>query len=173
MKTTSLFSVLAIVMILVAVGSFVDVRAFGPDKPVGLEPFADAVGPTANESVLPSQLENKTAQNSQDPDAIARRDFMRAKLMYTKNLFEGLTLTDFKLVDESVKEIKGITGGEQWVVIDSDEYRQLTAEFNRSVERLEKASRSRNVQATSLRFFQLSSNCIDCHEHLKKAKYEF
>lgn len=107
-----------------------------------------------------------------DPDAVARRDFMRTKLMYTQNIFEGLTIGDFKAVDTAIMEVQMITEGEQWVTIDNEVYQRLTEEFKVSTRRLKKAAESRNIEATALRFYEMSNRCIDCHQHIRVAKYE-
>ncbi len=108
-----------------------------------------------------------------DENAAARRDFMRTKLLYTQNVFAGLTLGDFDAVDAAVKEVQAITEGGRWVAIDDDYYRKLMEEFKTSTRRLAKASKTKNVDATALRFYEMSTRCIDCHEHIRHAKYEF
>lgn len=108
-----------------------------------------------------------------DEDTISRRDFMRTKLMFSQRLFEGLTTGDFDMIDRSVKEIQSITAASQWVAIDSDPYRKLTEEFNEATRRLAEAAKSRNIDATALRYYNLSTSCIDCHRHLRQASYEF
>ncbi len=105
-------------------------------------------------------------------NAVARRDFMRTKLMYTKNIFEGLTLGDFEAVEQGINEVKMITEGEQWIAIDNAEYRKLTAEFRTSADRLLRAAKTKNSDATALRFYEMSTRCIDCHKRLDHAKYQ-
>ena len=107
-----------------------------------------------------------------DSESVSRRDFMRTKLMYSKNVFEGLTTGDFQLIRAGVEEIKGITEATQWVAIDNEDYRRLTREFETTVKRLEAAAQSENLEATALRYYQMSTSCIDCHSHIRIAKYE-
>ena len=114
-----------------------------------------------------------TAPQEPDEDTISRRDFMRTKLMFSQRVFEGLTTGDFDMIDESVKEIQNITAASQWVAIDSDPYRKLTAEFEEATRRLAVAAKSRNLDSTALRYYNLSTSCIDCHVHLRQASYEF
>ncbi len=102
---------------------------------------------------------------------IERRDFMRTKLLYTQNIFEGLTLGDFGLIEHGINELQEILEAEQWVTIDNDEYRKLVDEFKVAAERLNDTAESKNVEATALRFYEMSTRCIDCHRHLKLAGY--
>ena len=119
------------------------------------------------------QEDDKIVVPADDENAIARKDFMRAKLMYSQNIFEGLTTGDFLLIQAGIKEVQGITEGEQWVAIDNDHYRKLTEDFKTSVKRLKKAAESRNLDAIALRYYNMSTSCIDCHDHLRHAEYSF
>jgi len=106
-----------------------------------------------------------------DPDS-ARRDFMRTKLMYSQNILEGLTTDDFKEIQAAVRELQRVTDGEQWLVVDAKEYRQHSDDFKKSLRRLQEAAATKNIDATALRFHELSLRCIDCHKHVRKADYE-
>ena len=108
-----------------------------------------------------------------DDNAIARRDFMRTKLLFTQNIFEGLTKGDFDLIKAGIKEVQGITEGEKWVAIDDDQYRKLTEDFKMTTRRLSEAAKSGNLEAVALRYYQMSTSCIDCHQHIREAEYEF
>ncbi len=108
-----------------------------------------------------------------DPDKVARRDFMRTKLMYTQNIFEGLTVGDFDDIKTAVREVQMVTEGGQWVEIDNEIYRRLTEEFKTSTKRLAQAAETGNIEATALRFYEMSNRCIDCHQHIRKANYEY
>jgi hypothetical protein len=116
--------------------------------------------------------EQGSAIPEQDEAAMARRDFMRTKLMYTQNILEGLTTRNFRMIDAAIRNIEMITSGEQWVALDSDAYRELTADFQKSVKRLKQAAATKNVEATALRFYDVSNRCIDCHQHLQTTKYD-
>lgn len=108
-----------------------------------------------------------------DGNAIARRDFMRTKLMYSQNIFEGLTTGNFKLINAGIKEVSGITEAERWVTIDDERYQKLTEDFKTTVKRLQAAAKTGNIEATALRYYQMSTSCIDCHQHIRIAQYEF
>lgn len=106
------------------------------------------------------------------PEAIARRDFMRTKLMYSQNIFEGLTTGDLDLIKTGITELELITGGEQWVQIDNDHYRRLAEDFTTSLQRMSEAVESGSIDATALRYYQMSTSCIDCHKHIRIASYD-
>ena len=125
------------------------------------------------ESAEPKQEQDKIDVPARGPEAIARRDFMQSKLRYSQMVFEGLTTGNLKLVGEAGIEIREITQGSQWVSVDDERYRQLTSEFETATARLIEASKSGNIDATALRYYQMSTSCIDCHKHIRKVGYEF
>ena len=98
---------------------------------------------------------------------------MRTKLLFTQNIFEGLTTGDFDAIETAIKEVQGVTEGEQWIAIDNEKYRKLTEEFTTSTKRLMEAAKSKNIDATALRYYELSTRCIDCHKHIRNAQYEY
>ena len=124
------------------------------------------------ETEKPKQ-DDKIVLPAQDPDTIARRDFMRTKLMYSQNIFEGLTTGDFELIKSGIREVQRVTGGQQWVTIQNEQYKKLTEEFKTTTTRLMEAAESGNIEATALRYYEMSTSCIDCHRHIRKAGYQF
>ena len=117
--------------------------------------------------------QDKKIEVPDGPDAVARRDFMRTKLMYSQNILEGLTTGNFRLINNGIKELQLVTEGEKWVEVDDVRYSKLTEDFKTSVERLAKASESKNIDATAMRYYQMSTSCIDCHKHIRKVGYRF
>jgi hypothetical protein len=105
--------------------------------------------------------------------AVERRDFMRTKLMFTQNIFEGLTIREFDLVNRGIQELEGVLGAEQWVTIDNEEYQAQVEAFRTALQRLRKAAETKNIEATAFRFYEMTTRCIDCHQLLQKGGYHF
>ena len=108
-----------------------------------------------------------------DDQAAERRDFMRIKMQSSQYILEGLTVKNFGLVNKGIKQIKDMTRSSKWVAIDDPFYRELVKDFETATERLEEAAKTNNIDATALRYYQLTTNCIDCHKHIRKAAYSF
>lgn len=107
------------------------------------------------------------------PDAVARSDFMRSKLMHSQNIFEGLTTGNFKMIQSGIEEVQRITEAKEWVQIDNENYQKLDEDFKTAITRLAEAAKSENLEATALRYYQMSTSCIDCHQHIRIVKYDF
>ena len=121
----------------------------------------------------PVQDQDKIILPAQDPNEVERRDSMQSKLMYSKNILEGLTAGDFVRITEAIENMQLVTEGAAWIEVDNDNYRRLSNEFKTSLRRLTAAAETKNLDATALRFYGMSTNCIDCHQHIRKADYQF
>jgi hypothetical protein len=134
---------------------------------------AASISWSTNQDLPKKQDDDRLTLPLQDDNAVSRRDFMRTKLLYTQNIFEGLTTGDFKGIETAIEEVQRVTEGEQWIAIDNDNYRKLTEEFKTSTRRLMTAAKSKNIDATALRYYEMSTRCIDCHKHIRNAQYEY
>lgn len=114
---------------------------------------------------------NSFAQENDHSDAIARRDFMRAKMMYSSNILQGLTSHDFKTIEESADEISGLTRAEEWLAVKDEDYARMSNELRISADRLKKAAKEENIDGATLRFVDMTVKCIDCHEHIRELSF--
>ena len=134
---------------------------------------AASISWSANQDLPKKQDDDRLTLPLQDDNAVSRRDFMRTKLLYTQNIFEGLTMGDFEAIETAVAEVQRVTEGGQWIAIDNENYRKLTEEFKTSTRRLMTAAKSKNIDATALRYYEMSTRCIDCHKHIRNAQYQY
>lgn len=132
-----------------------------------------ALLPFAFQEQEQEKSDDKIVIPGQGAEAESRRDFMRTKLLFSKNIFEGLTTGNFNLVNEGIEEVQRVTEGSAWVDVDDERYQKLTSEFKTTIKRLKEAAATKNIDATALRYYQMSTSCIDCHKHIRVAGYEF
>ena len=108
----------------------------------------------------------------QDPqDELKLGEFMQIKLLRSQNILEGLATRDFTMIKDAIREIHELTEQAKWQAVDSPEYRKLTEEFQTATDRLLKAAEKENLEGVALRFYDLSTRCIDCHEHLRSVGF--
>lgn len=104
----------------------------------------------------------------QDPETeLSRRDFMRTKLLYAQNIMEGITTRNFTLIEQGASEIRRITEAGQWLVADTPEYRHLSDDLRSIADRIASAARDRNLDSAAFRYFDMTVNCMDCHQYAR------
>ncbi len=104
----------------------------------------------------------------QEPDVAARRDLMRTKLNFAKAILEGLSLKNFDTIKEAATNVRNVTEGAMWVVHDTPEYNRYSNELKQSLELLIQAADDKNLEAATLRYFDMTLRCIDCHNYLRQ-----
>lgn len=102
----------------------------------------------------------------QDPETDqSRRDFMKTKLMFAQNILEGLSTRNHDLIRRGASEIERITQAEGWLVSDTAEYKHLSDDLRTIATRLVKAADEKNLEAAAFRYFDMTTNCMDCHDY--------
>lgn len=117
---------------------------------------------------MPTQQENQDQKNQvEDVKSEARQAFMRGKLVSNQKIVEGLCLKDFDMIQEGAKAVTQMVLGQHWFVLDTPGYRQQSQEMERAAKRLHDAAKGKNIEAATLRYFDLTLTCIDCHQYLE------
>jgi cytochrome c556 len=59
---------------------------------------------------------------------------------------------------------------EEWMVLQTPEYRERSNEFRRSVNAITEAARSKNLDAATLAYVDATMKCVACHKYVRKAQ---
>jgi hypothetical protein len=110
-------------------------------------------------------------QEQDDVKSASRKAFMRGKLASNQKIVEGLSVKNFGMIAEGALAVKTLVKGQHWFVLNTPEYKRLSAEMEIAATRLEQAANSKNVDAAALRYFDLTLNCVDCHNYIETQKY--
>ncbi len=101
-------------------------------------------------------------------DRVARRDYMRTKLNFSQAIVEGLAMKNFDTINTAATEIRNVTEGELWMVHNTADYNRYSDELKAAAEELIKAAEAKNLEGCTLRYFDMTLKCIDCHEYLRR-----
>jgi len=82
------------------------------------------------------------AQKLESPDL---KDFMRAKLMHSQKLLEGLTTENYDLITKHGQDLALLSEDEQWQVLQTADYMNRSKEFRRAANALAEAGRRKNL----------------------------
>lgn len=92
---------------------------------------------------------------------------MEAKLLNSKNLFEGIVTEDFKQVADSAEKLHALSQSSGWSIRQNTEYQRYTREFARQAKALQAAADAKNIDGATLAYFQMTMTCVNCHRHMK------
>lgn len=108
------------------------------------------------------------AGRAQQPES--RRDFMRKKLEYSKNVLEGLSVEDFAMIAKNAKALKAMSEAAAWrdsMIPNVKDYLPYTIDFQRQTDDLLQAAEKRNLDGASLAYIQTTLTCVRCHKYAR------
>lgn len=97
-------------------------------------------------------------------------NFMKVKLDHSQKTLEGLSLGDFDMIAKHSQAISLLCQDELWMVIQTPEYRQRSAEFQRTVNAITDAARKKNLEAATLAYVDATMKCVSCHKYLRQER---
>lgn len=95
---------------------------------------------------------------------------MAAKLQNSQRVLEGLAVGDFKKITTSAEELIELTKTEEWLMHKTPRYEIHSNEFRRAAEALIRKSKDKNIDGTTLAFFDLTMACVRCHQYVREIR---
>jgi hypothetical protein len=105
--------------------------------------------------------------DKKEPPPTSNQLLMRDKLTYAKDVLDGLSLENYGKVAASAELMRMISKAASWHVLDSDEYTQLSKNFQEQAADLERHAKEKNLDAASLDYMRISLTCIQCHKYVR------
>ncbi len=99
-----------------------------------------------------------------------RRDFMRQKLEFSKQLLEGLTTENYQSLGKDAKALRRLSQAAEWevpTIPNATEYVTFTAEFQRHCDELTLKSKEKNIDGATLAYLKITMNCVNCHKYVR------
>lgn len=94
-------------------------------------------------------------------------EIMQQKLMRSQAVLRGIALQDFALIQTNAFQMVKLSQLGGWQARQTPEYELFTIEFRRRAEELVKAGKSKNIDAATLAYTQLTFSCVSCHKFLR------
>ena len=95
---------------------------------------------------------------------------MAEKLKHSQKLLEGITIADFKKIQSSAEQLIELTTTEEWLMYKAPRYEMHTNEFRRAAETLIRKAKDKNIDGTTLAFFDMTMSCVRCHQHVREVR---
>jgi hypothetical protein len=96
--------------------------------------------------------------------------FMRAKLVHSQKVLEGLTLENFDAVSKHAQQMALMSQDASWDVLQTQEYYERSADFRRSIAELKGAADKKNLDGAALAYMGVTLKCIECHRYLRQVQ---
>lgn len=129
---------------------------------------ANGQAPRRKASAAAASAAEETPRSAGKTDDEQVRQFMRLKLDHSQKVLEGVVIKDFELVAKNAQAMALLVEDENWMLLETPEYRAYSDEFKRIANRLTKAAKERNLDEAALDYVQMTLNCVDCHKHVRE-----
>lgn len=96
------------------------------------------------------------------------KPFMQRKLDASRDIVSGLAMEDFTLISKSGQDLMLLSHDADWKVITTPQYLQLSADFRGSAGRLRDAASAKNLDGSTLAYFEVTLNCVRCHKYIRE-----
>ncbi len=98
------------------------------------------------------------------------RPFMRAKLVHSQKVLEGLTIENFELIAKSAGQLEVLSQDVAWQVLQTAEYRQQSLEFRRATQSLKLAADEESIDGAALAYVDVTMKCVKCHQYVRSVR---
>src|SRR6187549_2589283 len=96
--------------------------------------------------------------------------FMKAKLKHSQEVLKGLATEDFDLIAKNAQAMSLLCEDENWMVLQTPEYRERSTEFRRSVDAVTEAAKKKNLEGAALGYVDVTLKCVNCHKYVRKVR---
>jgi hypothetical protein len=76
-------------------------------------------------------------------------------------------MEDFEKIATSAAALDALSGSAEWKPLPQGFYAADLRVFQEAANELQQKARTRNLDGSTLAYFQLTLSCIRCHEHLR------
>jgi len=94
-------------------------------------------------------------------------ELMRGKLENAKQLLEGLAMQDFTQIEKNAHQLSLLSTETDWQVLQTPEYRQLSAEFRDLANGMRTSAQQKNLDGATLGYVGLTLKCVQCHKYVR------
>lgn len=106
-------------------------------------------------------------KQDQDKVETTPTPFMLRKLDHSRDIVSGLAMEDFEMIAKNAQDLMALSQDAEWQVLTTPEYLKLSSEFRGSAERLREAASSKNLDGSTLAYFEVTLNCVRCHKYIR------
>jgi len=106
---------------------------------------------------------NQTNSSQQDKT----KPFMRAKLVGSQSVLDGLVTENFKLIHRGAQNMKHMSEALQWPRAEDKVYDHHGDEFRRQCDKLMQLSDDKNLEGAHFTYLSMTTTCINCHNYVR------
>jgi len=92
---------------------------------------------------------------------------MREKLEHSQRLLGALATEDYVTLQKLSERLSAMTQHADWQAFQNPDYTAFSATFRTHANALTKASKDKNIDASTLAYVRMTMSCVDCHKFVR------
>lgn len=104
-------------------------------------------------------------------DQNATRAIMRTKLVFSRNILEGIVLEKPDLVARNARLLRDMSQTNAFLALGFSDYLRYIKQYQGNTDALAQAAREKNLTKASQIFAKISNNCVECHRSFRREQY--
>ena len=105
-----------------------------------------------------------------EAQTVQTQQAMRQKLAESQQLLAALVTSNWAMLAQRSQALQSITRQPGWQVLQSPEYRDYTAAFQKAAQAVADASTKRDQRTALTAYNQLVASCVECHRYLARSR---
>jgi len=98
---------------------------------------------------------------------VTTKEFMREKLEHSQRLLGALATEDYVTLQKLSERLSAMTQHADWQAFQNPDYTAFSATFRTHANALTKASKDKNIDASTLAYVRMTMSCVDCHKFVR------
>jgi hypothetical protein len=107
------------------------------------------------------QAQGQTAQTKQ---------VMQQKLAESQQLLAALVTSNWAALNQRSQSLQSLTKAPGWQVLQTPEFRDYTAAFQRATQAVAMAAAQRDQRTALTAYNQLVASCVECHRYVARSR---
>ena len=102
------------------------------------------------------------------PPSEQMRSVMRAKMPHAHGLLAAIVAEDFALIERHASALTALSNRSDWIVHTTMAYDVHSADFRSITERIAAHAATRDLEAVTRAYFDMTTSCTRCHAYLRR-----
>jgi cytochrome c' len=108
-----------------------------------------------------SRAEGQTVQTKQ---------VMQQKLTQSQQLLGAVVTSNWAALTQRTQALESLTRQPGWQFLQTPEYRNYTAAFEKATQALAAAAQQRDQRTAAMAYNQLVNSCVECHRYVARSR---
>lgn len=101
---------------------------------------------------------------------VQTKQVMQQKLVQSQQLLAAVVTSNWTALTQRTQALESLTRQPGWQFLQTTEYRNYTAAFEKAMQGLAAAAQQRDQRTAAMAYTQLVNSCVECHRYVARSR---